>query len=232
MGRQAQEHHGEAPPVASGAFGSGGPPGMTYDEFLDWLDEDTLAEWVGGKVIMASPASERHQEIGAFLLTLLRAFVQVHQLGSVLNAPFQMKIGRSGREPDLFYLATAHQGRMKRTYLDGPADLVVEIISPESAGRDRGDKFYEYQDAGIPEYWLIDPDRQVAEFYQLDDRGHYQLVAPDGDGRYHSRTLAGFWVRVAWLWQNALPDTTGALLEIDRDAYGAYLREQLRQAGM
>ena len=42
----------------------------------------------------------------------------------------------------------------------------------------------------------------------------------------------GFWVRVAWLWQNTLPDTTGALQEIDRNAYGAYLREQLRQAGM
>lgn len=46
---------------------------------------------------------------------------------------------------------------MKETYLDGPADLVVGIVSPDSVGRDRGEKFYEYAQGGVPEYWLIDP---------------------------------------------------------------------------
>ena len=52
-------------------------------------------------------------------------------------------------------MASERLDRVHRTYLDGPADLVVEIVSPESAGRDRGEKYYEYEAAGIPEYWLL-----------------------------------------------------------------------------
>ncbi|MGH2411546.1 MAG: Uma2 family endonuclease [Chloroflexota bacterium] len=47
---------------------------MTYDEFLDWADEDTLAEWVDGKVIMTSPANRRHQELVGFLYGLLDVY--------------------------------------------------------------------------------------------------------------------------------------------------------------
>lgn len=143
---------------------------MTYEEFLEWADEDTLAEWVEGKVVMARPTSMRHQDVVRFLTRVLSTYVEITQIGTVLVAPFQMKLSHSGREPDLLFLAQAHLDRLKKTNLDGPADLVVEIISPESIGRDRGDKFYEYQAAAIPEYWLIDPDTQRAEIYQLDAR--------------------------------------------------------------
>jgi len=155
---------------------------MTYAEFLAWADEDTLAEWEDGEVIMSSPASKRHQEISSFLDQLLSIYVEVHDLGAVIPPPFQMKLEHSGREPDLLFVAQEHLERLKETHLDGPADLVVEIVSPESAERDRGTKFYEYEKAGIPEYWLIDPQREQAEFYRLDARGRYGPVPPDAEG--------------------------------------------------
>ena len=176
------------------------PKKISYTEFLTWADEDTLAEWVDGEVIMTSPASARHQDIVRFLIAVLSAVVEEHTLGTIRPAPFQMKLTNSGREPDLLFLAQAHSERLKKTYLDGPADLVVEIISPESIGRDRGDKFYEYERAGIPEYWLIDPLREQAEFYQLDKKGLYRLTSPDAEGVYHSAQLPGFTLPVAWLW--------------------------------
>ncbi|MBM3143538.1 MAG: Uma2 family endonuclease [Chloroflexi bacterium] len=185
------------------------PKKMTYEEFLVWADEDTLAEWVSGEVIMTSPASLRHQEISVFLGTVLRAFVEAHDLGKVIVAPFQMKVGESGREPDLIFVAETHRERLKETYLDGPADLAVEIISPESGDRDRGEKFYEYEAVGIPEYWLIDPQREQAEFYQLDEKGHYQLIRPDEEGVYISKILTGLSLPLAWLWQP--PKTLDAL---------------------
>jgi hypothetical protein len=55
-----------------------------------------------------------------------------------------MKLALSGREPDVLFLASAHVGRLTETYLNGPADVMVEIVSPDSVGRDRGDEFYEY----------------------------------------------------------------------------------------
>lgn len=205
---------------------------VTYEAFLDWGDEDTLAEWVDGTIEMTSPASLRHQHMARFVQTMLATFVEVHALGAIIAPPFQMKLPRSGREPDAIYVAQAHLDRLRPTYLDGPADLVVEIVSPESVKRDHETKFGEYEQAGIPEYWLLDPETEQAQFYQRDGAGRYRHSAPAPDGVYRSRVLPGFWLRTSWLWQQPLPDMVQALLEVDRDAYGEYLRARLQQAGL
>ena len=146
------------------------PRKVSYEEFLEQIDEDTSAEWVDGEIIMTSPASAQHQRIRSFLESILLAYTESHALGVIFSDRFQMKLARSGREPDLLFVATEHLDRLNPTYLDGPADLAVEITSPESIGRDRGDKFQEYEEGGVPEYWLIDPERQQADFYQRDAR--------------------------------------------------------------
>ncbi len=186
------------------------PPKMTYEEFIDWADEDTLAEWVAkpgaekGEVVMYCPASSRHQSLVGFLGAVLRLFVEMKKSGLIYTASFQMKLPTSGREPDLLFVAAEHLGQVKKTYLDGPADLAVEIISPESAARDRGDKFYEYARGGVPEYWLIDYETEWAEFYQLHGQ-RYHLVMEGREGKYTSAILPGFWLNIEWLWQDPLP---------------------------
>ncbi|MDW8186394.1 MAG: Uma2 family endonuclease, partial [Anaerolineae bacterium] len=75
------------------------PRKVSYEEFLAQADEDTLAEWVDGTIVHYSPASRPHQEIVGFLYGLLRTYVELHDLGVVLPAPFQMKLSRTGREP-------------------------------------------------------------------------------------------------------------------------------------
>ena len=185
---------------------------MTYEEFLAWADEDTLAEWVNGEVLMTSPASSEHQTISSFLATVIGLYVEQRNVGMLLMAPFQMKL-EHGREPDLIFVAHEHLDRLTKTYLDGPADLVVEIILPESIGRDRGDKFLEYARGGVPEYWLIDPQTHLAEFYHL-RAGHYRLALSGDEGVYHSEVLPGFWLKVEWLWQEPLPSPLRVLGEI------------------
>jgi len=91
--------------------------------------------------------------------------------------------------------------------------LVIEIISTESRSRDRGDKFYEYEQGGVREYWLLDPLRKQAEFYHLGEDGIFRLVSPDHDGKYHSRMIRGLWIKVDWLWQSPLPPFFGVLKE-------------------
>jgi Uma2 family endonuclease len=209
---------------------------MTYEEFLDWADEDTLAEWVAspgeeaGEVVMYSPASRKHQCLADFLVSVMRIFVEQREMGVIVSAPFQMKLEHSGREPDVLFVAKENLDRLQETYLDGPADLAVEIISPESAGRDRGEKFYEYEAGGVAEYWLIDPQKERAEFYQL-EADQYQQVVPDAEGIYRSASLPGFWLRVTWLWQDPLPATEDVLLEVGGEAYARHWIERLRQCG-
>jgi Uma2 family endonuclease len=208
------------------------PPKLTFEEFVEWADEDTRAEWVDGEIIMPSPANVRHQQIMLFLARVFATFLEIRPLGSVLVAPFLMKLANAAREPDLLFVATTHRDRLKPTYLDGPADLVVEVVSPESIGRDRGDKFVEYEQAGIPEYWVIDPQAERAEFWRLNPKGRYESVVLDADGVYHSTVLTGLWLREAWLWQEPLPDAEDVLAEVLGDEYLQHELERFRRRGL
>lgn len=180
---------------------------LTYEEFLEWAPEGLRAEWVDGEVVLMSPVSWRHQELVVFLLALLQHFVQARNLGMVSAGPFQMKGrgGLPGREPDVLYLSNETLKRVKRVYLDGPADLAIEVISPDSRTRDRGEKYYEYEQGGVREYWIIDPDRKQAEFHSLGADGVYRPIPVDADGVLRSVVLAGLWIKMDWLWQEPLP---------------------------
>ena len=113
----------------------------------------------------------------------------------------------------LLFVQSERLHLIKNTYLDGPADVVFEVVSPESIGRDRGEKFVEYERAGIREYWMIDPDRQAAEFYELGSDGRYRL-GPTEEGIYRSKIIPGFWLRVEWLWQTPLPPVLEVLRQL------------------
>ncbi|MDQ1318749.1 MAG: hypothetical protein QG588_2411, partial [Candidatus Poribacteria bacterium] len=134
------------------------------------------------------------------------------------NAPYQMKLDSSGREPDIIFVSSEHLDRVKNDYLHGPADMIIEIISKESRSRDRGDKFYEYESAGISEYWLIDPIRQQAEFYRIDTDSRYHSILPDSEGIYRSEVIKGFWLRVSWLWKEPLPSVLDVWLKINTES--------------
>lgn len=183
---------------------------MSYAEFLAQIDEHAHAEWVNGEAIIFMPPTSEHQDIAGFLIALLRAFVDFYRLGIVLPAPFEMKPtpDSHAREPDILFVAQVNRSRITDKKLEGPADLLIEIISPESVTRDRDDKFYEYQAAGVREYWVIDPRprRQRADFWVLDAKGHYRPVPLNEDDIYHSTVLPNFWLDVNWLWRTELPD--------------------------
>jgi len=193
------------------------PHKMSYEEFLEWCDEDTLAEWVDGEVIIMSPASYSHQTIEYFLTRILGIYVEQHGLGKIISAPFQMKTGTRlpGREPDLVFITEENLGRIKGTYVDGPADLAVEIVSAESRQRDRVDKLTEYEQGGVREYWILDPLEQRADFYVLSENGRYENRQPGINGIYCSTVITtGFWCNVSWLWQEPLPTTLSVLHEL------------------
>jgi Uma2 family endonuclease len=163
---------------------------MSLEQFLAWADEDTHAEWVSGRVIPKMPASVRHQEYNGFLHLLMGSWVSFHQVGRVFHPPLVVRLTMPDgkqilREPDLIVVLNEHLDRLTEQYLDGAPDLVVEIVSAGRRATDRGEKFDEYEAAGVPEYWVIDPERKQAEFAQLNPQGVYQLVYSGSEGVYY-----------------------------------------------
>ena len=89
--------------------------------------------------------------------------------------------------------------------MDGPADIVIEIVSEESIDRNHGTKFEEYEKGGVPEYWIIDPLHEESRFYRLHEDGRYRRQAEDGGGHYETPALPGLKLHVPTLWQDELP---------------------------
>ena len=181
---------------------------LSYEEFVARVDESAHAEWVDGEAIIFMSPKERHQALSNLLSTLITLFVEWSRLG-IVRAAYEMRVAPDGpvREPDILFVSRAHLDRVTTDGLVGPADLVIEIVSEESVRRDRADKFYEYQEAGITEYWLFDPRprRQRADFYRLNGQGQYEAIPLDPEGRYHSAVLPGFWLKPEWLRAEQLP---------------------------
>ena len=192
------------------------PVPISYDDYLLMAGEDMLVEWANGEIITHMPPKTNHQQIVSFLHKLLGFFADFFALGEVLAAPFEMKLAHSSREPDIVFVAQKHEQRLTAERLNGAADLVVEVVSTDSVRRDRVTKFNEYMEAGVREYWVIDPreGKQQADFWVLDEQGRYRAGEVNEDGVYRSAALPGFWLQVDWLWQKPLPDGQRSFAEI------------------
>lgn len=173
---------------------------MSDEEFLEFAPE-RKAELIKGELIMASPASRVHERLFMFLATVLNAYVWRRDLGLVFGSRTAVRLGIPGEvyEPDICFVRRERSGIIAPSYIDGPPDLAVEILSRSSEHDDRVIKKAAYERAGVAEYWLIHPERPLAEFYRLTGVS-YSLVPADEEGVFRSQAVPGFWLNLAWLW--------------------------------
>jgi len=184
------------------------------------------------------PPSIAHQDVIGFIESLLRFYVNQLNLGRVLDAPVEIKLwpGGPSREPDIVFVSQERLVHLGPQRFDGAPDVVVEAVSPGSVTLDRVTKFREYEQAGVREYWIIDPrpHQQQADFYRRDDTGQFAAAPLTDDGVYISTVVPGFRLPVASLWQTPPPNPLRVLAAMLVDAPGlsdelrAVYREMLR----
>ncbi len=195
---------------------------MTLNECFALPCDGTLVEWVAGEAVFHVSASALHKQVVHFLHVLLRLFTNLRGTGRILPAPYAMMSTPQGpvREPDIMVVTAEHLDRVQNRWLTGAPDLAVEVLSDDSLARDRSEKFDEYQAAGVPEHWVVDPrpGRERADFRVLDE-GRYHAVPAGGEGVHRSTAVPGFWLRTGWLVAEAITDPLAALADIvGRDA--------------
>lgn len=174
-----------------------------------------FCEWDNGNVVKMSPIDEAHDRLTRRLALLLEAYLALKPIGQIRQAPFVMRLAKlnKSREPDIQVILETNPRKLTRTYMDGPADLCIEVVSPESVQRDHGEKLAEYEAAGVGEYWIVDPLRGECRFYRLDDgKKVYVSQREDADGNYRTPLLPSLILNVSDLLGERQPD----LLEIVR----------------
>jgi Uma2 family endonuclease len=199
--------------------------------YADYLSKryGKFVEWIHGVVIEMAPINLQHANITRFLRTLFDIYLELITGGKVLGNPFVMRPGEDfpARQPDIQVILPDRLEYVKENQVAGPANLVVEVVSPESVKRDLGEKFQEYEKGGVDEYWILDPMREEALFYVRDENGIFRS-RPPVDGVYASHVLNRLSLPVALLWQEKLPTVreavrmVEAMLESTGGAQGEY----------
>jgi Uma2 family endonuclease len=180
---------------------------ISAEEYMEHYAQDHY-EWVKGKIIKMAPVTDTHDRITGYLYKLLDAYLSLRPIGVIRREPFvmQLDVVNTRREPDLQVILKDNPDQLTHTAMIGPADIVIEVVSLDSSDRDYGKKFSEYEQAGVHEYWIIDPLRSSALMQRLNAAGRYELKYSMGDDEYSTALLPGFKLHVATLWQAELPD--------------------------
>ena len=154
-----------------------------------------LLEYTDGVIEVLPMPTDKHQSISLFLLLCFLAFVRPRG-GVVFYAPLRLEI-RPGkfREPDLLILTRSDDPRRQNDYWRG-ADLVVEIVSPDNPARDLEEKPRDYAEAGIPEYWIVNPLDETVTVLTLSDGAYAEYGVFQRGDEARSKLLDGLTVRV------------------------------------
>ena len=173
------------------------------DDYLRLTDcTNRLIEWTDGCIEVLPMPTDEHQSIAAHLYTLLDAFAREHG-AKVLFAPLRVRIREGAfREPDLVLVRDARDPRRQNRFWFG-ADLTVEIVSPDGPKRDLVDKRRDYAEAGIPEYWIVDPRNETVTVLALRGAAYVEHGVFARGARADSVLLHGLTIDVGTLFDAA-----------------------------
>jgi Uma2 family endonuclease len=171
--------------------------GWTYEEFARLPDDGNRYEVIAGELYVTPAPGKVHQVVSARFHWLLRGFAtEQHRLGEVLYAPIDVLFADGDYlQPDIVFLRADHEHFWTKRGIEGPPDLIVEVISRSTAKRDRILKRERYARFGVPEYWIIDTDRRMVEVYRFQENADRPIIVTD---------------RLAWQ-----PVDGGPVLELD-----------------
>jgi Uma2 family endonuclease len=175
---------------------------LTYDDYLTLPDDGRRYEILDGDLEMTPAPSPRHQAVSRNLQRALDRHVTDNRLGSIYNAPIDVILAPTTIvQPDLLFLAAARRHLVTERAIEGPPDLIVEILSPSTAGRDRAAKATLYARFGVSCYWIVDPEARTVEIHILTDGGYRLAATHAGTERFSAAPLPDLTIDLAAVWE-------------------------------
>ena len=175
----------------------------TYEDYLRLPDDGRRYEIIRGVLYVTAAPTFDHQFVAAKLSRLLGNFVDARDLGVVLFAPFDVNLPAltSPVQPDILFIRSGNQPRPGDKNFAGIPDLVAEILSPGTSQVDRKIKYSAYEEAGVEEYWLVEPITcEVTVYHQVEGSRSFTETGRYSPGQTaRSVLLSGFSVAVGQL---------------------------------
>jgi Uma2 family endonuclease len=172
------------------------------------------ADLIDGVIYMASPDTRRHDLLEGLLKFLLQGYAAARGLGEVYGSRFAFELSAlRAPEPDVAFVRSERLHLVDERRMAGGPDIAVEVVSRDSRQRDYGEKKQLYAEAGVAEYWIVDPLQQRVEFHRL-NAGRYELIPLEHNRIFRSTVCTGFWLDVEWLLAEPLPNAYEKLQEI------------------
>lgn len=141
---------------------------LTFSDWLEMPEREGFVEILHGELLVTPSPTTRHQRIVGRLFRALQAHLEVEQRGEVFLAPLGVRFSdETVLEPDLVVVLAEHADRIRERHVEAPPDVVIEVLSPGTAGRDLQPKRAVYEAAGVTEYWIVDPHAGVIEVLTL-----------------------------------------------------------------
>ena len=141
----------------------------TWEDVLRMPDDGNRYELIGGRLYMTPAPVLRHQRISKRLEMALMSILEDAGHGELFRAPCLVEFPGTGDrvQPDILFVSNERRGIVGEKSVQGPPDLVVEILSPSTAHRDRGVKLDLYARCGVREYWIVDPEEDVVDVWRF-----------------------------------------------------------------
>lgn len=176
------------------------PIRLTYEDFCALPEDGRRYEILDGDLYMSPSLTPRHQRIAGRLFVILDEFTRVHRLGEVFPAPLDVLLAEHEIvEPDIIYVSAARSAIVAEQHIIGAPDLVVEVLSPGTAERDRRDKRNIYARCGVPFYWIVDPEGRSMTELALVDKAYAVTCEAAGQTAFQSRLFPGLILPVSEL---------------------------------
>jgi Uma2 family endonuclease len=168
----------------------------TEEEYLDLTDyANHLIEFTDGYIEVLPMPTDNHQAILAYLYRVFFAFAGLAK-GTLRFSPLRVRIrARKFREPDLVLVLDAKDPRRQNRYWQG-ADLALEVVSADKPERDLVEKRGDYAEAGIPEYWIVNPETETITVLRLEDTTYVEHGVFGRGAEATSVILPGFTIGV------------------------------------
>jgi len=167
-------------------------------EDYDALPEQPRCELLFGRLYLTASPTPWHQMVALFLWRHLQSIAEAAG-GFASSAPLDVVLAdHSVVQPDVIYVSAARLGILGKR-IEGAPDLLIEVLSPGSARRDRGEKLSLYAKTGIREYWIVEPEARHIEF--LVNEGGRFVVSLPAAGEYRSQRMPELHLDVAGFWR-------------------------------